>query len=76
MKILSVQRNTTNTSNFSLSSYEKIASDSGIIIVKTDSSGNYDILNKSLDGSNLQNTEIQSLRLKYQVLLKIQLNHL
>ena len=73
---LSVQRNTTNSSNLSLSSYEKIANDTGITIVKTDSSGNYDILNKSLDGSNLQNTDIQSLRFEISGILKIQLNHL
>ena len=71
---LSVQRNTTNSSNLSLSSYEKIANDTGITIVKTDSSGNYDILNKSLDGSNLQNTDIQSLRFEISESLKIQKN--
>ena len=45
-----------------IDTYEKIASDIVIVILKTDQSVNYDILNKSSDGSNLLNTEIQSIK--------------
>ena len=53
----------------------KIASDKGITIVKTDANGNYDIINKSVDGSNLKNSDVQSLRFEISESRKNQLPH-
>ena len=61
-EVISAERNSSTSDTLEIDTYEKIASDIGIVILKTDQDGNYDILNKSSDGSNLLNTEIQSIK--------------
>ena len=57
-----INSNDADLSNFELNTYEEIASNNGIIILNTDGNGNYDILNKFVDSTDLKNTDIQTLR--------------
>ena len=57
-----INSNDVDLSNFEINTYEEIASNKGITILNTDGNGNYDILNKFVDSTDLKNTDIQTLR--------------
>ena len=61
-KVIKINSNDADLLNFEINTYEEIASNNGIIILNTDGNGNYDILNKFVDSTDLKNTDIQTLR--------------
>ena len=69
-----INSNDVDLSNFEINTYEEIASNKGITILNTDGNGNYDILNKFVDSTDLKIQIFKHLDLKFQVLYQIPLN--